>query len=254
MRRPLRIDDDCVKSPRSGKLAEGALETESEIRGGPLEKAWQACADLYCEKVKALVSIANGDVEDEILFCLLGGFGVTFEHSRSAAKIVADLEPFSESWDDDQLFETIVWTLSRPRFDPPRRDGTLRRYRFPQRKALLIVNARGWLRQHAPLDKRLEALSSAKDRRAFLCSCPGIGPKTASWLLRNLGWAEDLAILDVHVVRALSEARRIGRDVRLPRDYDAIEDAFLEWCRELGAPVPAFDLFVWEWQRSLLAR
>ncbi len=225
---------------------------EFSTRGWSLEEAWLACADLYCEKVEALVSLARNDVEHEILFCLLGGSGVTYEHSRSAAKIVADLEPFSESWDDDRLFEAIASNLSRPQFEPPRRDGTLRRYRFPQRKALLIVNARRWIRQHAPLDERLQTPSSAKERRQILCGCPGIGPKTASWLLRNLGWGEQLAILDVHLVRALSDAGRIGRDVQLPRDYEAIEDAFLEWCRELGAPPAAFDLFAWEWQRGSL--
>ncbi|MDO8473501.1 MAG: hypothetical protein Q7T05_06765 [Dehalococcoidia bacterium] len=39
----------------------------------------------------------------------------------------------------------------------------------------------------------------------------------------------------------------------MPRDYEAVEDAFLKWCLELTAPPPAFDLFLWEWQRGTLA-
>lgn len=247
------MDEYAGRSARSGRFADGTYEAELTVCGRSLEDAWLVCADLYCEKVEALICPRNRDVEGEFLFCLLGGFGITYEHNRSAAKIVAELEPFSESWDDGQLFEAVARTLSCAQFEPRRRDGTLRRYRFPQRKALLFVNARRWVMENAPLDERLQRLSSVKDRRNFLCSCPGIGPKTASWLMRNLGWAEEIAILDVHVVRALSEAGRIGQGVRLPRDYEAIENAFLEWCRELSAPPAAFDLFTWEWQRGSLA-
>jgi thermostable 8-oxoguanine DNA glycosylase len=72
-------------------------------------------------------------------------------------------------------------------------------------------------------------------------------------MLRNLGLAQELAILDVHLLRALTAAGRVA-GARLPRDYDLVEAAFLDWCRELDAPPAGFDLFVWEWQRgSLLA-
>jgi hypothetical protein len=38
----------------------------------------------------------------------------------------------------------------------------------------------------------------------------------------------------------------------MPRDYEAVEQAFLMWCHELDAAPAAFDLFVWEWQRGTL--
>ena len=239
-----------------GSLASGTNEpfdAEPVIDGLPIENAWRACSDLFCRAIEMQIPLVRTDPEREILFCLLGGFGVTYELNQSAAKAVAELEPFATGWVDDELFDAIVSTLSLARFEPPRRSGELRRYRFPRRKAALIVSARRWLQLHTPLDERILILTSEKDRREFLCRCPGIGPKTASWLLRNLGWAEELAVLDVHVVRALSEASRIGHDVRLPRDYDLVEEAFIRWCRELSAPPAAFDLFVWEWQRGSLS-
>jgi len=97
----------------------------------------------------------------------------------------------------------------------------------------------------------LQELGSEGKRRQLLCDCPGVGPKTASWLLRNLGLAFGLAVLDVHVMRALQMAGRITSE-RLPRDYDLVEAQFLLWCDELGASPAAFDLFVWEWQRGSL--
>jgi thermostable 8-oxoguanine DNA glycosylase len=65
-----------------------------------------------------------------------------------------------------------------------------------------------------------------------------------------VGLAERLAVIDIHVLRALVDAGRVG-DVRLPRDYLAVEARFLEWCADIQAPPAAFDLLLWEWQRSI---
>jgi thermostable 8-oxoguanine DNA glycosylase len=69
--------------------------------------------------------------------------------------------------------------------------------------------------------------------------------------LRNIGLGDDLAIVDVHLLRALRSAGRVP-DVKLPRDYELAESAFLDWCSDLDAPPPAFDFFVWAWQRGTL--
>jgi thermostable 8-oxoguanine DNA glycosylase len=68
--------------------------------------------------------------------------------------------------------------------------------------------------------------------------------------LRNVGLGQALAVIDIHVLRALTAAGRVS-DARLPRDYDAIEQRFLSWCEELNAPPAAFDLMLWEWQRAV---
>jgi thermostable 8-oxoguanine DNA glycosylase len=62
--------------------------------------------------------------------------------------------------------------------------------------------------------------------------------------------AEGLAVVDIHVLRALASAGRVT-EARLPRDYYAVERCFLEWCQELDAPPAAFDLMLWELQRAL---
>ena len=79
-----------------------------------------------------------------------------------------------------------------------------------------------------------------------------MGFKSASWLLRNIGLGSELAIIDVHVLRALLNAKRIPDDAQVPKDYELAEEAFLAWCDELNAPSEAFDLFVWHWQRGSL--
>ena len=217
-----------------------------------MEGAWGVVGDLYCQAVSRGEVVGIRDIEDELLFCLLGGFGITFEHGQSAYVTVRQLDPFSGDWVSDQLFEAILSTLLQPQFQPRRNDGSLRRYRFPRQKASLIVKARQWVHRQVPLDERLFQLGSPEDRRRFLSECPGIGFKSASWLLRNIGLGSELAIIDVHVLRALVDAERIPSHVRVPRDYEFIEEAFLSWCDELDAPPAAFDLFVWHWQRGAL--
>ena len=214
--------------------------------------AWRIVSDLYFEAVRPLVPPTDLELRDELLFCLLGGFGVTYEHSRSAAAIISNMDPFSEDWRDEELFEEIVQALMQPQFEPRRLDGTLRRYRFPRSKASVIVSARRWLLENAMLVERLRTIPSSKERRELICDCPGIGLKTASWVLRNLGLGAHLAIIDTHVLRALSDSGRVPKTVSLPRDYELAEIAFLEWCDELDAPPAAFDLFVWDWQRGAL--
>ena len=217
-----------------------------------IEGAWRVVGDLYCQAVCLSVVVEREEIEDELLFCLLGGFGITYELGRSASSTITQLRPFSDGWNDEKLFEALLSEFMCPQFEPRRRDGSFRRYRFPKHKASVIVRARQWVRSHAPLDEHLLQLDIPKDRRRFLSECPGVGFKTASWLLRNLGLGGELAILDVHVLRALMNAKRIPDVIRIPKDYEMAEEAFLAWCQELEAPCAAFDLFVWHWQRGVL--
>ena len=217
-----------------------------------MEGAWRVVGDLYCQAACRCEVVELHEIEDELLFCLLGGFGITFEHGRSASATIRQLRPFSSDWNDEQLFEAILSALMRPQFEPRRRNGSLRRYRFPKQKASVIVKARQWVHSQDPLDELLLQLGNAKDRRSFLSECPGMGFKSSSWLLRNLGIGSELAIIDVHVFRALLKAKRIPDDLQIPKDYEMAEEAFLAWCDEIDAPSAAFDLFVWHWQRGTL--
>lgn len=217
-----------------------------------IEEAWSVVADLYCQATPDSASRYPPEVHEELLFCLLGGFGISYELGKSAAGIIQGMRPFSTDWSDRDLFREIIRTLSLAQFEPPRTNGSLRRYRFPNQKATAIVQARQWVLSNDPLHERLRMLPSPKDRRELLIGCPGVGYKTASWVLRNTGLGNDLAILDVHVMRALADAKRISREARIPQDYETVEVAFLNWCEELDAPSAAFDLFLWHWQRGSL--
>jgi N-glycosylase/DNA lyase len=247
VRRASRNRGSEVQRSKPSAVHDGHFNRPDPVR--ELESAWMICADLFEGITQPPRVVRRSQVHREFLFCLLGGFGVSFELASSATDVIGKLTPFDPEWHEDRLRTRLAKELSKPQFHPECCDGRLRRYRFAERKADVIVQARRWLLRRDNLLHDLRGLESERDRRQLLAGCPGIGPKTASWLLRNLGLAFELAILDVHVMHALKAAGRITSE-KLPRDYERVEAQFLKWCHELHAPPAAFDLFVWEWQRG----
>lgn len=209
---------------------------------------WSSYGARYLAEI-ASEPLGEDGLRRELIFCLLGGHGVSFELASSATEVVADLDPFGPQWTPARLRDVLREQLARPRFAPRRSDGSLRRFRYPRRKAELLALAAEWLRAQGSIRDALEARHSEFERRAWLCACPGLGLKSSSWLLRNSGWARQLAILDVHLLRAMGEVGLI-EEVRLPRDYEAVERRYLRWAAELQACPAALDLFLWDVQRS----
>ncbi|HEY5286719.1 MAG TPA: hypothetical protein VIJ50_06415 [Solirubrobacteraceae bacterium] len=208
--------------------------------------AWDIAGDRYPRA--SLPTTAGGEarIRRELLFCLLGGHAVSYELNESAADVLWRRGVFRHWHATTARLES---ELSRPQFEPRRSDGTPRRYRYPARKARLLTEAARWLSQTGPLFSALLLRKSERARRALLCECPGMGPKSASWLLRNCGMAARLAILDVHVLRVMRESGRI--DGTTKRDtYNKLEQTFVTWCDDLGADPAGFDLLLWEWSRT----
>lgn len=187
-----------------------------------------------------------------MLFCLLGGHSVSYELAASAAETLVRRGVFGGCERREARLERWLRDLlSRPWYEPRRLDGSGRRYRYPKRKAALLRQADDWLRVCAPhgLLSTLAEIEDERGRRRWLCDCPGAGPKTASWVLRNVGLGNDLAIIDIHIMRALQDTGRAA-NARLPRDYDLLEQEFLRWSADLGASPAVFDLFLWEYGRG----
>jgi len=213
---------------------------------------WEAHSTTYDVMVQQMAPADEAAVQRELLFCLLGGHSVSYELALSATERCAELDVFAPQWAPDDLKARLADELGQPQFLPRKLDGTLRRYRYPRRKAMLVAAASQWLALCGPLTQALSSLDCERERRELLCACPGIGPKTASWLLRNLGFAQNLAVLDVHVLRAMASAGLVDQ-VNLSRDYEMVEETFLAWCEDLAAPPAAFDLFLWEFQRGRMS-
>ena len=95
----------------------------------------------------------------------------------------------------------------------------------------------------------LECLSLPRtDPVAFrdqLQSLEGVGPKTASWITRNWLDTDEVAILDIHVLRAGWRLGLFEEACRLPNDYTKLENRFLLFAKNLHVRPSQLDSVMW---------
>lgn len=171
-------------------------------------------------------------LSEEVGACLLGGHGIparvgllAFEHLK--AKGAFENNPPEEA--------TLRAWLS----EPMQVDGRNIRYRFASQKARYLATALKQLAQEqAPLE-------SGRALRDWLVRIPGIGYKTASWVARNWLDADDVAILDIHILRAGVFARFLDPALTVERDYLQLEQQFLRFSTGLGVRPSELDAVIW---------
>lgn len=171
-------------------------------------------------------------LKEEVGACLLGGHGipakvglVAFEHLRRRGAF----------GDDPPTHEALVAWLS----EPIPMDGRAIRYRFASQKARYLSAALQTLAaESAPTQ-------SGRALRDWLTKIPGIGFKTASWVARNWLDADDVAILDIHILRAGVLAGFFDPALTVERHYRELEDQFLAFSASLGVRASELDALMW---------
>jgi N-glycosylase/DNA lyase len=122
--------------------------------------------------------------------------------------------------------------------------------RFIHKKSSYIVEAREkFLRDDAVLIKSiLSAIDDDQEAREWIVkNVKGIGYKEASHFLRNIGFTQDLAILDRHILRNL---RSLGVVEEAPetlsrRRYLDIEKRMMGFSNAVQIPMGHLDLLMW---------
>lgn len=176
-------------------------------------------------------------LREEVVVCMLGGWRVAGPVGVAAFEALRRSGVLDGSAPSEEAVETALSEVLTS-------DGrVLGRYPFPAQRGRRIAAALaafdadglGWLLPDG--DHR-----SLRDR---LCGLPGVGPKTASWVVRNHLACDDVAIIDVHVQRAGLSAGLFCPSWRLPRDYGLFETAFGRWASRGGVRASVLDTAVW---------
>jgi thermostable 8-oxoguanine DNA glycosylase len=169
---------------------------------------------------------------EEIGACLLGGHGISaaigiaaFEHLKQRG-VFEDKAP-----DDASLY---AW-LS----EPIQYGNKTVRYRFAKQKAKYLSAAL------AKLNRELAPNDTGKALRNWLLDIPGIGYKTASWIARNWLDADDVAILDIHLLRAGQLGGFFAPKLTVERHYLELEEQFIAFSRGLGVRPSELDAIIW---------
>ena len=128
--------------------------------------------------------------------------------------------------------------------------GELHGVRFKYKKSEYVVEARDKLSIDGKIaiKSRISRFSDVCDAREWLVrNVKGIGYKEASHFLRNIGFGENLAILDRHILKNL---RSLGVIEEIPdslsrRRYLEIEMGMMEFADRVKIPMSHLDLVMW---------
>ncbi|MFT3723892.1 MAG: hypothetical protein QM773_09920 [Hyphomonadaceae bacterium] len=90
--------------------------------------------------------------------------------------------------------------------------------------------------------------------RNYLLGFEGIGLKTASWIVRNSLGSSNVAIIDIHVVRACQHLGVFPRTSGVSSSYLRLENAFLQFAQEIDVDPALLDFVMWSDMRQFGSR
>lgn len=203
-----------------------------DINAFPSPAFWAMRVKARRLREEGLCYKLGSSLAEEIGACLLGGHGIPAHIGIAAFQRLKAFGVFL----DASITEDIVY---RWLSDPFEANGTLVRYRFARQKAKYLAGALSILRTESP------PLNSGEELRNWLLRLPGIGLKTASWITRNWLDADDVAILDIHILRAGLLAGFFDPTLSVQRHYLQLEEQFLNFSRGLGVRASELDAVIW---------
>ena len=175
---------------------------------------------------------------EEVCACLLGGYGMPAELGWAAFVRLRDQGLLSGR----AGIEELEHALTRPF----RVRYAMRKYRFARQSAKYLCGAINAVRDLSPT-------RDGRQLRSQLMNINGIGPKTASWIVRNHLGSDDVAILDVHITRAGVAAGVFPQWADPTRNYFELEQRFLEFCAAIDEPPSRLDAIMWDYMRRIFS-
>ena len=168
---------------------------------------------------------------EEVGACLLGGHGIPATVGLAAYDQLRSKGAFSGlPHSAEQLEEWLR--------DPIEVDGRPVKYRFVAQKAKYLAGALQML-------VNTPTFTAGRELRDWLMKLPGVGPKTASWIARNWLDADDVAILDIHIMRVGQVIGLFPRNLTVERNYMELEKLFLKFSAALGVRASELDAIMW---------
>lgn len=164
---------------------------------------------------------------------MLGGFGITGPMTMAAFRSLREADLLRPGVSSEQIESVLREPLLMP-------DGRLRRYRFARQRADRLSNAFRVLALESPGRDM-----AGRELRDWLLRLPGVGLKTASWIARNVSDAQDIAVVDIHVLRAGQVAGIFDPRWGVGRDYVDLEEYFCAWAAEGRVQTSDLDLCIW---------
>lgn len=195
---------------------------------------WKCQAELHIRRGEYTSHRLGSDLREEVAVCLLGGYGIPAEIGLLAFERLKSLGMFAANPSESEIREH----LARPFVVRNKQ----RRYRFHTQKATYL---------HCALNAvdAIDTECADVELRERLMALPGIGPKTASWIVRNHRGSNAVAIVDIHLLRAGRLMGLFPDDWEPARNYFELESRFLKFCSAVGVQASILDALIWDYMR-----
>ncbi len=178
------------------------------------------------------------NLAEEIVACLLGGYGLPAEVGLAAFQRLKQRGLFSRPRFSESRIESAL-------MEPLPIRGRQVRYRYPKQRSHFIAEA---LKR---LSSEPTPLADDLALRAWLLTFKGVGPKTASWITRNFLDSDNVAILDIHIYRAGVLAGVFRPEQNVVRDYNDLEARLIQFARALNVRLAVLDTLMWSEMRQM---
>jgi len=175
-------------------------------------------------------------VIEEIVACLLGGYGMPSELGILAFERLRDESLIKRKIEFEKLRKALVTPFKLA-------NGSFKTYRFYNQKS-------GFIHEFLNRDD-LDSIPIENDIlfRNWLLTVKGIGPKTASWITRNWLQSENVAILDIHILRA-GKIAGFFKHADVTRKYFDLEKSFIDFCAALNVLPSNMDAIMWLYMKE----
>ena len=194
------------------------------------------------------------DIWKELCFCLLSG-NVSYELTKSVIDVL-DYKGFLDcEWilNNKKSHKTLFEELNNSNFKPRKNNGDLRRYRYPAKRSIQIIKAAKIIYSNHTLKQILSSNESETDTRSwFVKTIPGLGIKESSHFLRNIGFSDSLAIIDIHVLAFLKKYNLIdfaSTSSLTTNRYLVLEKILQNIASYHDLEIPLLDLAIWHYMR-----
>ena len=200
--------------------------------------------------------MSEKELWEELCLCILSS-NVPYELALSAFWRLRSKHLLRPEWiiRFKSAVQQISQELSKQVYLPQRRDGSYRKYRFPNIRAWNIVEAaRTLYQENYGILWILKNSNYEEEARSFLAkNISGIGLKQASHFLRNIGYSSSLAIIDSHVMAFLIEVGAVSQEnikAVTPKIYMRLERILRDLCESFGFNLSIFDMAIWQYMRG----
>jgi len=192
----------------------------------------------------------------ELCFCVLSA-NVRYELASSTLKYLVTNGLLDVKWiKKEKKSEDIIKNeLSEPHFLPLKKNGQFRKYRYPNKRSIQIVKAAKTIYAENRTIKKVlqESKSDIEARQFFVTTVSGLGIKEASHFLRNIGYSDSLAIIDVHVLSFLQRlclVRLEKKRTLTDKLYVMIEKVMRNFAKFHNLILSVLDLAIWHYMRN----